>query len=124
MSVLSGSGSRPGGGGSGAASSALVSAELYRAGFRDITVHVHPTTTVGLPTPERHALFVESFSYRRNYLVRLLEKTPDRADLRQELATMDATLQELELDFEDDSFFYLEFDVAAIARVAGASSDS
>jgi len=92
--------------------------QLYQAGFRDITIHVQPTSTVGMSPDQRHNLFIESFSYRRNYLIHQLASRKDDPRLLEELEQMDSILQELELDFGDDSFFYMEFDIAAIGRIS------
>jgi SAM-dependent methyltransferase len=91
--------------------------QLFRAGFRNISIHVQATTTAGTHADRRHAPFVESFSYRRNYLLRALEKAPEDSQLERELADVDRCLEEFELDFEDESFFYLELDMAGIARL-------
>ena len=91
--------------------------QLYRAGFRDISIFAQTTHSDGMGASARHALFLESFAYRRNYLRRAVAECPDDSGLRGQLKEMDRLLGELELDFEDDSFFYLEMDIAGVARI-------
>jgi len=94
--------------------------QLYRAGFRDISISIQTTHTDGMSAIDRHALFLESFAYRRNYLLQAVKNFPDDKRLQDELVEMDSTLEELDLDFEDDSFFYLEMDIAGVARLPWA----
>lgn len=91
--------------------------QMYQAGFRDISITVQTTHTDGMSANARYALFLESFAYRRNYLLGAAVNFPDDTRLRDELVEMDRRLEELELDFEDDSFFYLEMDIAGVARL-------
>lgn len=78
--------------------------QLRTAGFRDVSVYTQVTQTAGMSATERHDLFVESFAYRRNYFHDAMR------------AKVDRHLAELEAAFQDEGFFYLEMDLAAVGR--------
>ena len=65
---------------------------------------------------ERYEIFVERFSYRRNYLKRLCDQEPTNMVYRKNLETMDYLLTELENKFAEDSFWYCEIDFVGVAQ--------
>lgn len=91
--------------------------QLRRAGLCDIQLFPAVYHTVGMLREERHQLFLESFAFRRNYLAQVVERDPEASDLEAErqLREVDEDLGELELDFEDDNFFYLEMAFGFVA---------
>lgn len=90
--------------------------QLWKSGFRDIKVIIRPKTTAGLSIDERINLFEESFSYRINYIKRVVEKYPNKPKWAEDLILMQEWLEELEMCFESEDFFYSEQTYSAIAR--------
>ena len=90
--------------------------QLWKAGFRDIKILIRPKTTAGLSIDERLLLFEESFSYRINYLKKILDKTPSDQRWNDEFRIMESRLDELEMCFESEDFFYSEQVFSAIAK--------
>jgi SAM-dependent methyltransferase len=88
--------------------------QLRKAGFSQISMHVQPKDTSGLNLEQRRNMFLESFSYRRNYLVSRIDAGDHAAN--EELAHVDRLLGELLVCFEDEQFFYLELAFGAVAR--------
>lgn len=91
--------------------------QLYRAGFRKIQTVYDIQDTSRLDQSERRDLFVESFSWRRNYLQQAVEQNPGSVPYTQQLREMDELLDELEYDFEADGFYYAEIGYGAVALV-------
>jgi hypothetical protein len=74
--------------------------------------------TSQLDQAERRDLFVESFSWRSNYLKRAVEQDPSLVLHMQQLREMDELLDELEYDFEADGFYYAEIGYGAVALLS------
>jgi len=92
--------------------------QLYRAGFRKIQMLYDIQDTSQLDQAERRDLFVESFSWRSNYLKRAVEQDPSSVLHMQQLREMDELLDELEYDFEADGFYYAEIGYGAVALLS------
>lgn len=92
--------------------------QLYRAGFRNIEIANVTSDTAGLRPHERSLLFLESFGYRANYLAQRVESSPSDASLMNDLEEMRRRLDELEVDFEDEGFYYVETHFGATARIS------
>lgn len=90
--------------------------QLYRAGFRKISIKHDTVSTAGMSVLERSDLFSESFSWRPNYLVTALKSDPDNREYTDLLTELNERLADLELDFEADDFYYSENTFGAIAR--------
>lgn len=91
--------------------------QLYRAGFRNINVAHHLSDTAGLGPRERSFIFQDSFAFRSNYLEQRLELDPTNASIASDLSEMRQRLDELEVDFEEESFYYVETAFGAVARI-------
>lgn len=89
--------------------------QLRRAGLCDIEFFPAVYHTVGMGREERHELFLEAFSFRRNYMAQVVERDPSDDEARESLAEIDRDLDELELDFESEDFFYLELAFGLVA---------
>jgi SAM-dependent methyltransferase len=91
--------------------------QLYRAGFRNIEILHEVLSTAGKNIDERGAMFRDSFAFRPNYLRTALKSTPGREEYLELLAELEERLGELELQFEDDGFYYAETAFGAIAKL-------
>lgn len=91
--------------------------QLYRAGFRTISLDYNVIDTAGMNPSERSELFGFQFSYRANYLRQALEIDPQDKQLQSEYSEITSRLEQLELDFEDEGFFYSAVDYGAIASI-------
>lgn len=87
---------------------------LYRAGFRDIELRFSVRTTAGRSPRQRNALFQESFAFRTIYFADPADPDAD-ADALEQRRELEHHLDELELEFEDESSVFWELDVAAVA---------
>ena len=70
----------------------------------------------GMDLDERYEIFVERFSYRRNYLKNMCDKDPYNASYKKKLEEMDYLLSELENKFADETFWYSEIDFVGVAQ--------
>lgn len=91
--------------------------QLYRAGFRKILLDYDVLDTAGMSPLERAAIFGTNFSYRSNYLRQATADNPGRKDFQRAYEEMTARLEQLEVDFEDDGFFFSGVRYGAIARI-------
>ena len=82
--------------------------QLKRAGFKNVRFFPRAFHTVGMSPEGRHELFLEAFSFRRNYWAQVVDNDPSDDSAKRQLARIDDDLADLELDFEDEAFFYLE----------------
>ncbi|MCU1405483.1 MAG: trxB2 [Glaciihabitans sp.] len=92
--------------------------QLYRAGFRSIDTMHDVQDTAGRSPRERGLMFQDSFAYRADYMARRAENEPGNVQLARDLAEMRERLDELEFDFEAESFYYSEMAYAAFARIS------
>jgi hypothetical protein len=81
---------------------------LRRAGFQDIEIDLFPFNTSRMSREERMALFQQSFGYCSNRLERAIENGTAPAGAEEEVERIEELKYELELDFEDEAFFYQE----------------
>ncbi len=90
--------------------------QMWRSGFRNIELKYSIKDTSGLTMEDRHALFQESFAYRINYFEKQLNSDPQNKRYQEEYQWVLDALEELELEFLNESFFYAETDFIAIGR--------
>ena len=79
--------------------------QLKLAGFKNVRFFPRAFHTVGMSPEGRHELFLEAFSFRRNYWAQVVDNDPSDDGAKRQLARIDDDLAELELDFEDEAFF-------------------
>ena len=65
---------------------------------------------------ERLALFEESFSYRKNYILKKLEESPEDQQWAEALQWMEEKLEALEFAFEAEDFYYVEQTIVAVGQ--------
>jgi SAM-dependent methyltransferase len=90
--------------------------QLWKTGFRRIETLYDVIDTAGLSIDQRMALFQGSFSYRIHNFRKRLERDPGNEMYEAEYNWMREALEELEIQFADDSFLYQETLYVAIAR--------
>jgi len=90
--------------------------QLWRAGYRNIKKFYHSMDTVGMSIDERLFLFRESFSYRKNYIRNLMKENPNDASWAKKLEWMEQKLEELEMAFESEDYYYVEQTVVAVGQ--------
>lgn len=90
--------------------------QLINSGYKNVVMKNYIKDLSGLSLDERNAVFIERFSYRRNYLKKLVEKDPYDEKKRQDLKNITFYLNELENKFDDETFWYCEIDFIGIAR--------
>lgn len=90
--------------------------QLISSGYKDVKMINYVKEISNLDLDERYEIFVERFSYRRNYLKRLCDQEPTNMVYRKNLETMDYLLTELENKFAEDSFWYCEIDFVGVAQ--------
>ena len=90
---------------------------LYRAGFRDISVHYRPAATAGRNEEERRVLFRVMGGHRRASLQEAIDGAVTQGDAggSARYKAMLASLEEIELDFEDPGFFFCLFAIGGVA---------
>jgi SAM-dependent methyltransferase len=88
--------------------------QLKKSGFNEIDMHYEIKDTNRLSVEERSALFQESFSYRINNFKRRMEQEPGNALYRQEYEWIKEALDELEMQFVDEAFYYHEIAYIAV----------
>lgn len=90
--------------------------QLWESGFRDIRVLHQVNDTAGRSPEEREALFQQSFSYRKNNFKKRLEQHPNDPQFREEYEWVRDALEELEMKFANEGFYYMELATIAIGR--------
>jgi hypothetical protein len=90
--------------------------QLWKTGFRTIETLYDVIDTAGLSIDQRMALFEGSFSYRIHNFRKRLDRDPGNEAYGAEYNWMREALDELEIQFADDSFLYQETLYVAIAR--------
>lgn len=91
-------------------------AQLIASGYKNIQMMSEIKDISGLDLDERNEIFLERFSYRRNYLKALCDKDPYNKANQKNLEQLDYLLSELENKFSDESFWYCEIDFLGIAQ--------
>lgn len=90
--------------------------QLFTTGFKKIKMFGYFKDTSTLDFDDRLDIYMERFDYRRNYLMKALEKDPGNLQLKNDLGWMNYALEKLEEKFGDESFWYSEIDYCAIGR--------
>ena len=90
--------------------------QLITSGYKNVTMKNYIKDLSGLSLDERDKIFLERFSYRKNYLKRLVEQDPYSESKRKDLEQMNFYLSELENKFTDEAFWYCEIDFVGIAQ--------
>jgi SAM-dependent methyltransferase len=88
--------------------------QVKKSGFKNIKVLYNIKDTANMEPEERYALFEESFSYRINYFKNQLDTDPENENYLEEYKWVKDALEELEVEFLDESFFYQEMDYIVI----------
>jgi len=91
--------------------------QFKRVGFDLVHMVNHISDTVGLSKQGREDFFKQSFSYRKDYISRKLEKAEpeEKGKLRKQLEQMEGALTKLKNDFKNSKdFYYCEVTFVAI----------
>lgn len=91
-------------------------AQLISSGYKNIKMINWVKEISGMDLDERYEIFVERFSYRRNYINTMCEKDPYNTANLKKLEEMDFLLSELENKFAEESFWYYEVDFVGVAQ--------
>ena len=90
--------------------------QLIASGYKNVKMMNYIKDLSGLDLDERYDVFLERFSYRRNYLQTALDADPYNMEKRNALEAMDFALEKLENKFSEESFWYCETDFVGIAQ--------
>ncbi len=90
--------------------------QLISSGYKNVVMKSWIKDLSGLTLDERNDVFFERFSYRKNYLRKLVEQDPYDEKKRTDLKNIVMYLNELENKFDDDTFWYCEIDFIGIAQ--------
>lgn len=90
--------------------------QVKKSGFSEIKLFYNLVDTTKMGPEERLALYHQSFSYRKNPFKRRLEQNPNDPALLEEYKWITEALEELELMFTDDSFYYIETHTVAVGK--------
>ena len=90
--------------------------QLIASGYKNVVMKNYIKDLSGLSLDERNDVFLERFSYRKNYLQRLAEKDPYSEKKRKDFKNITQYLNELENKFDDETFWYCEIDFVGIAQ--------
>ena len=90
--------------------------QLISSGYKNIKMLNWVKEISNMDLDERYEIFVERFSYRRNYIHALCEKDPYNTANIKKLEEMDFLLSELENKFAEESFWYYEVDFVGVAQ--------
>lgn len=90
--------------------------QLKKAGFSQIRMLYDIKDTVNMTLDERMSLYQGSFSYRINNFKKRLAQEPENKQFQEEYHWMKDALEELEMEFANDSFFYQETVYLAIGQ--------
>lgn len=90
--------------------------QLKKAGFGRIQLLYDVKDTVNKSLEERLSLYQGSFSYRLNNFKKRLDQEPGNPLFQEEYNWMKDALEELEVEFANDTFYYQETVYLAIAR--------
>ena len=90
--------------------------QLVSSGYKNVKMINWVKEISGMDLDERYEIFVERFSYRRNYIKTLCDKDPYNSANIKKLEEMDFLLSELENKFAEDSFWYSEIDFVGVAQ--------
>lgn len=90
--------------------------QLVSSGYKNVKMINWVKEISGMDLDERYEIYVERFSYRRNYLKNMCDKDPYNASYKKKLEEMDYLLSELENKFADETFWYSEIDFVGVAQ--------
>ncbi len=88
---------------------------FYRAGFRSFEAIPLSFTTTGLKRAQRSLMYQTFFRHRRLTMERALKAHPGDVELISRSRELSTLLDELELDFEDETHFFLYCEIGLIA---------
>lgn len=91
-------------------------AQLSSSGYKNIKMMNYVKDISGLDIDDRYDVFIERFSYRRNYLEENCKDDPYNMEKRNALEAMDFALDRLENKFSEETFWYCEVDFVGIAQ--------
>lgn len=89
---------------------------LYTTGYRDVKTFGWFRNLSECDFDERQLIFAERFGMRRMYYAKALQNDPYNIELKSELGWMDYALEKLEELFGNQSFWYGETLVCALAK--------
>lgn len=90
--------------------------QLIASGYKNVVMKNYIKDLSGLSLDDRDEIYIERFSYRKNYLKKLVEHDPYSEKKRKDLEQITLYLNELENKFNDESFWYCEIDFVGIAQ--------
>lgn len=90
--------------------------QLISSGYKNVKMINWIKEISGLDMDDRYDIFIERFSYRRNYLKAQCDKEPYNNALKKKYEEMDYLLSELENKFAEESFWYSEIDFIGVAQ--------
>ena len=90
--------------------------QLVSSGYKNVKMINWVKEISNMDLDERYEIFVERFSYRRNYLKTVYDKDPYNMNNKKRLEDMDYLLSELENKFGEESFWYSEIDFVGVAQ--------
>ncbi len=90
--------------------------QLVTSGYKNVQMHSYIKDISALDMDERYEIFLERFSYRKNYLKIVAEKEPYNMEKRNNYEYMKILLEQLENKFADESFWYCETDFVGVAQ--------
>ena len=90
--------------------------QLVSSGYKNVKMINWVKEVSGMDLDERNEIFIERFSYRKNYIKTQCEKDPYNAANRKKLEEMEYLLSELENKFSEESFWYSEIDFVGVAQ--------
>ena len=90
--------------------------QLVSSGYKNVIMINWVKEVSGMDLDERNEIFIERFSYRKNYIKTQCEKDPYNAANRKKLEEMEYLLSELENKFSEESFWYSEIDFVGVAQ--------
>ncbi|MGM9858310.1 MAG: methyltransferase domain-containing protein [Bacilli bacterium] len=90
--------------------------QLVSSGYKNVKMINWVKEVSGMDLDERNEIFIERFSYRKNYIKSICEKDPYNAANQKKLEDMEYLLSELENKFSEESFWYSEIDFVGVAQ--------
>ena len=90
--------------------------QLVSSGYKNVKMINWVKEVSGMDLDERNEIFIERFSYRKNYIKTQCEKDPYNTANRKKLEEMEYLLSELENKFSEESFWYSEIDFVGVAQ--------
>lgn len=90
--------------------------QLISSGYKNVKMINWVKEISNMDLDERYDIFIERFSYRKNYLQTIYDKDPYNMNNKKRLEEMEFLLSELENKFADESFWYSEIDFVGVAQ--------